>query len=1075
MRSTFQLSTFLYALESDGIRLNVRDYVRIQRVLGCDDGWTLDRLRDVLLALLAKDATQRELVGRRFDAFFDADIKGPATRQVDLAEIRAELQAFFKGRAAPRVKPRSPMRLTPVAPVAALPDPRRWQRLALYVSLAGLVVGLLIAGWIITHPDTPQLHITPPDHVLAAAPQNEEVVEFTVRNTGKGQLTVKQIELSPPGGFFDIQGTTCQDAGAALKQDGQCLVTIVFAPQTQGRYEAKLDVQSDTGRLSASLVGRCETVKQAPTADPDNLDQLPAVIVAPRSLVIQERLETPIAGSVPWQQTAMLSAFFLVLTFVFGWYLIKARKPPDDRVPEWDASKPRHFPLEKVGGAPAPRLDDETLTHLADSMGYFRSLRAGRRPDIDASVLATVENGGIPRLIFQRGKELRHLIVLEDGRAGEAQSLNPIAAELRAGMRRHGVALISGRFYGDPAEFHAESGRALYLEDLEANRRAFLLLIFSDGCHRGMRHTLEQLMRWPHVAWFDLRAPETRDASAALPARYGIPVYSATTAGLLQAFARFLSEIAPQADAAKDAASGQGLPPRGEMPLAAYLETLLGDALPWAQACAMAQPVGPGLADGLRREFYGHLPPDRLERLAVLPGTTRSAAGFRFSDAVLAELRRGFARRHPSTGRAAPQAPAQGLPRQEAVLGFILREMKKSWTREVRENPNLADSPAQLAWEKHYRQVELELDPDAALPRLAELAQTPLENTIRADFEKAVLPGDDATEKAPAGVPLRQAPDKTDNLQRLARIADKSGIPILRAYPLKWWHRVLAVFLITGLLATAGWSAWAYRHGRDLRPTIKVAGGPDMHVKATLERRESGEWQKVVTRTGLPFQIEVAPGSDYRLVPYGDDKKQLLVSEEFRNLRQNLAVQWAAEEAAAAAEAEGLGYLVVTNDKRDVLRNHKVTVRNALFSQTVDADQTLHLAPGQWQVRVEADAAPPDTEGPSSVSGSAWLTVDVEAGKKTYQEVATEAYFRDRLKGGGYGPQMVSIPAGSFTMGSPESEPGHDSDEGPQHGVTLKAFAIGRYEVTFDAYDAFCEATDREKPDDEDGAGAAGR
>jgi formylglycine-generating enzyme required for sulfatase activity len=321
--------------------------------------------------------------------------------------------------------------------------------------------------------------------------------------------------------------------------------------------------------------------------------------------------------------------------------------------------------------------------------------------------------------------------------------------------------------------------------------------------------------------------------------------------------------------------------------------------------------------------------------------------------------------------------------------------------------------------------------------------------------------------KAPAGVPLRQAPDKTDNLQRLARIADKSGIPILRAYPLKWWHRVLAVFLITGLLATAGWSAWAYRHGRDLRPTIKVAGGPDMHVKATLERRESGEWQKVVTRTGLPFQIEVAPGSDYRLVPYGDDEKQLLVSEEFRNLRQNLAVQWAAEEAAAAAEAEGLGYLVATNASREVLNNHKVTVRNALFSQTVDADQTLHLAPGQWQVRVEADAAPPDTEGPSSVSGSAWLTVDVEAGKKTYQEVATEAYFRDRLKGGGYGPQMVSIPAGSFTMGSPESEPGHDSDEGPQHGVTLKAFAIGRYEVTFDAYDAFCEATDREKPDDE--------
>ena len=30
-------------------------------------------------------------------------------------------------------------------------------------------------------------------------------------------------------------------------------------------------------------------------------------------------------------------------------------------------------------------------------------------------------------------------------------------------------------------------------------------------------------------------------------------------------------------------------------------------------------------------------------------------------------------------------------------------------------------------------------------------------------------------------------------------------------------------------------------------------------------------------------------------------------------------------------------------------------------------------------------------------------------------------------------PEMVVIPAGSFMMGSPESEEGRDSDEGPQH------------------------------------------
>jgi formylglycine-generating enzyme required for sulfatase activity len=41
------------------------------------------------------------------------------------------------------------------------------------------------------------------------------------------------------------------------------------------------------------------------------------------------------------------------------------------------------------------------------------------------------------------------------------------------------------------------------------------------------------------------------------------------------------------------------------------------------------------------------------------------------------------------------------------------------------------------------------------------------------------------------------------------------------------------------------------------------------------------------------------------------------------------------------------------------------------------------------------------------------------------------------------------IPAGTFTMGSPASEPGRESDEGPQYQVTLtKAFYCGKFEVT---------------------------
>jgi formylglycine-generating enzyme required for sulfatase activity len=50
---------------------------------------------------------------------------------------------------------------------------------------------------------------------------------------------------------------------------------------------------------------------------------------------------------------------------------------------------------------------------------------------------------------------------------------------------------------------------------------------------------------------------------------------------------------------------------------------------------------------------------------------------------------------------------------------------------------------------------------------------------------------------------------------------------------------------------------------------------------------------------------------------------------------------------------------------------------------------------------------------------------------------------------------MVAIPAGTFTMGSPDTEKGRGADEGPQHPVQIKAFWMGKCEVTWDEYDIF--------------------
>jgi formylglycine-generating enzyme required for sulfatase activity len=54
-----------------------------------------------------------------------------------------------------------------------------------------------------------------------------------------------------------------------------------------------------------------------------------------------------------------------------------------------------------------------------------------------------------------------------------------------------------------------------------------------------------------------------------------------------------------------------------------------------------------------------------------------------------------------------------------------------------------------------------------------------------------------------------------------------------------------------------------------------------------------------------------------------------------------------------------------------------------------------------------------------------------------------------------YCPEMAIVPAGEFIMGSPESEQGSSSSEGPQHkAVFTRPFAVARFEVTFDDWDA---------------------
>jgi formylglycine-generating enzyme required for sulfatase activity len=115
----------------------------------------------------------------------------------------------------------------------------------------------------------------------------------------------------------------------------------------------------------------------------------------------------------------------------------------------------------------------------------------------------------------------------------------------------------------------------------------------------------------------------------------------------------------------------------------------------------------------------------------------------------------------------------------------------------------------------------------------------------------------------------------------------------------------------------------------------------------------------------------------------------------------------------------------------------------------------IKLEEGEYRVHaVKSDGGPKEQYGDKTifVAEDSLQTISVQLKERP------SASFRENLKrkyaGRAIEPRMVAIPAGSFTMGSPSSEPERGGDEGPQHTVSLAAFDMAKHELTFDEWDA---------------------
>jgi formylglycine-generating enzyme required for sulfatase activity len=79
-------------------------------------------------------------------------------------------------------------------------------------------------------------------------------------------------------------------------------------------------------------------------------------------------------------------------------------------------------------------------------------------------------------------------------------------------------------------------------------------------------------------------------------------------------------------------------------------------------------------------------------------------------------------------------------------------------------------------------------------------------------------------------------------------------------------------------------------------------------------------------------------------------------------------------------------------------------------------------------------------------------------------EKASHKNFTEKMADSDVSFEMIAVPGGVFTMGSPENEPGRSADEGPQHEVKVRPFWMGKCEVTWDEFDLWWKSEEKADP-----------
>ena len=151
------------------------------------------------------------------------------------------------------------------------------------------------------------------------------------------------------------------------------------------------------------------------------------------------------------------------------------------------------------------------------------------------------------------------------------------------------------------------------------------------------------------------------------------------------------------------------------------------------------------------------------------------------------------------------------------------------------------------------------------------------------------------------------------------------------------------------------------------------------------------------------------------------------------------------------------------------------TLDAAVFSEDNDRFVAWAADGGRANARIDARLPPGASRSPVTtaehytdaldLAAAAKLQIDraQSRGLQQYRDLRArleverdrvEGAFADPLESGGYGPEMVLVPAGRFYMGCPADDDRCGQTEKPVRRVRVAAFAMSRHEATFAEWDA---------------------